>query len=288
MKKKFFLGQFFLSLIVVSILISSCGTQNVLTKASKKGVQMEYDFPDNYLNYTQNQKIEQTIDAQGQLIEIDIISNVDFLTKKSTNEGENIRIDVKVNSAEMGIEAMGQKMDPDLSELAGKEFQLVLSKNGEEVDTHEADEIVFQTSPDEKSNLGLIFNSMFPDLPDKMVKINDTWTSRDSIHFKDGEKYTILVTNNMHTLNNFVELNGVNCAEIKSNYKGYLKGKSFSQGTELDIDGTIEGEGVWYFDFENGRFIKDNSKGVAEGKISMAMGELPLKRVFNTSTELVQ
>lgn len=288
MKKNLFSKQFYLLGIVISILFSSCATKNVLTKASKKGVLMEYNFTDNYLNYKQNQKIDQTIEAEGQQIKINIVTNVDFLTKKNAMEGENIKIDVKLNSAEMGIEAMGQNMDPDLTDLDGKEFHMVLSKQGEEVDTHEADAIVFQTSPDERSNLGMIFNSLFPDLPGKTVKINDTWTSRDSIHFKDGERFTILDINNTHTLNNFINIDGVNCAEIKSSYQGTMKGKSFTQGMELKVDGTIEGEGVWYFDFENGILIKDNSTGVADGKISMSMAEMPLKRVFNNSTELVK
>ena len=89
----------------------------------------------------------------GQLIEIDIVSEADFLLKKNANEGDNVKIDVKINSISMDIETMGQPMGPELSELNGKEFHMVISKKGKEVDTHEADEIVFQTSPEERSNL---------------------------------------------------------------------------------------------------------------------------------------
>ncbi len=288
MKKQITVKQIYLLGIIFVFILSSCGTQNVLTKAQKSGVKLEYAFPAEYVNYKLDQKIDQEIDAMGQLINIDVLSELDFVTKKNADEGANTRIDIKINNIDMGIDAMGQQMGPDLSELKGKEFHLVVSKKGKEVDTHEADEIVFQVSPDERSNLGLIFNSVFPDLPDGVVKIDDSWKSKDSIYFKDGERYTQIITNNTHTLVNFIELEGVNCAEVKTVYKGYLKGKSFSQGQELTVDGTISGEGTWYFDFEKGMLVKDHSIGLADGKISMAMGEMSMKRKFDNTTELVK
>lgn len=274
---------------VIGIMIfPACGTQNVLTKAKKNGVMLEYSFPIDYQSYKQVQKIDQEIDAMGQLIEIDIVSELDFLLKKNADEGENAKLEVKVSSISMEMEIMGQQMGPDLSELNGKEFHMVVSNKGKEVDTHEADEIVFQVSPDEKSNLGMMFNSILPDLPDDPVKIGNTWTSRDSIYFKDGERYTLLVTTNTHTLNDYLEYEGVNCAEVKTKYEGYLKGKSYSQGTGLTFDGKINGDGIWYFDFENGRLIKDSSTGLADGKIYMDMSEMSMKRGFNNTTELVK
>lgn len=288
MKKYLLLSRLSLVWILAIVVFSSCGTQNALTKARKSGVKLEYSFPDTYMNYKLVQNIEQEIDASGQLIEIDIVSEADFLTKKNADEGDNIKIDLKLNSVSMEIDVMGQQMGPDLSELNGKEFHMVVSKTGEEVDTHEADEIIFQTSPDEKSNLGLIFNSFLPDLPDDVVKLEDSWTSRDSIYSKDGDRFTMVVTNNTHTLKNFIDLEGKNCVEVNSKYVGYIKGKSYSQGNELIIDGKISGEGTWYFDFENGRLIKDSTTGLADGSISMSMGDMSLKRIFNNTTELIK
>jgi hypothetical protein len=270
--------------IVIAVLFNACKTQDVLTKARKSGVKMEYSFPDNYLNYKQVQNIDQEIDAMGQIIDIDIVSGVDYLIRKNASQGEDVKIDVKVNSVSMEMDVMGQSMDPDLTELNGKEFNMVVSKSGKEVDTHEADEIIFQTSPDERSSLGMIFNSIFPDLPENSVKLNSSWTSRDSIYFKDGDRYNLIVTNNTHTLNDFIEMDGVNVAEIKTIYEGYLKGKSYSQGEELLINGKLTGEGTWYFDFENGRLIKDETTGLADGKISMSMGEMSFKRSFTNTT----
>ena len=134
----------------------------------------------------------------------------------------------------------------------------------------------------------MMFNSMLPDLPDDLVKIGNTWTSQDSLYFKDGDRYTMVVTTNTHTLNSFMEFEGSNCAEITTKYEGYLKGKSYSQGAELTFDGKISGDGTWYFDFENGRLIKDTGTGLADGKITMEMGEMSLKRGFNNTTELIK
>lgn len=288
MKKLSLLKQLFLPGLTAILILSSCKTQNVITRAQKSGVEMEYQFPAEYINYKQIQKIDQEIDAMGQLINIDITSELNFLTKKNADVGGNTKIDVKINDLKMSIDAMGQEMGPDLTELNGKEFDLVVSKKGKELDTHEADEIIFQVSPDEKSNVGLLFNTIFPDLPNGKVRINDSWTSKDSVNFKDGERYTILVTNNTYTLNNFVEMDGANCAEIKSAYEGYMKGKSFSQGQEMLIDGKITGEGTWYFDFEKGQLVKDNVVGLADGKIKMSMGDMSFKRKLDNSTELVK
>jgi len=288
MKKSNFVTGLFVTGVAIIFMCSGCGTQNLLTKARKSGVMLEYKFPESYMTYKQVQDIGQEIDAMGQLIDIDIVSNVDFQTKKNSDMGEDVKIDMKLNSITMSVNAMGQQMNPDLAELDGKEFHMVVSKNGEEVDTHEADEIVFQTSPDEKSSLGMFFNTFFPDLPEQPVKINDTWTSVDSLSFKDGDRFTTIITNNTFTLTDFTELDGVNCAVVTSKYDGTMKGKSYSQGMELDIDGTITGEGTWYFDFENGCLVKDNTTGKVVGKISMAMGEMGLIRNFKNTTELIK
>lgn len=288
MKKKLYLIQLFCFGAIGAVIFSSCGTQNVLTKAKKTGVNLEYSFPNEYNNYKLVQKMDQEIDAMGQLIEIDNVSEVDFLLKKNSDEGGNVKIDIKVNSVSMKIETMGQQMGPDLSELDGKDFHMVVSKKGKEVDTHEADEIVYQVSSDEKSNLGMLFNSFLPDLPDEPVKTGNTWTSQDSLHFKDGDRNTIVVTTNTHTLNDFIEFEGMNCAEVKTTYEGYLKGNGYSQGAPLTFDVKITGDGTWYFDFENGRLIKDSGTGSGDGKISMDMGEMSLKQGFQNTTELVK
>lgn len=288
MKSKLILIQLISIVIVSMFMLSACGTQNLLTKAKKTGVKLEYNFPNDYQNYKQTQRIDQKIDAMGQLIETDIVSEAEFRVKKNADEGENVKIEVKLNSVSMDIETMGQQIGPDLSELEGKEFHMVVSKKGVEMDTHEADNIVFQITPDEKSNLGMMFNAFLPDLPEDIVKTGNSWTSRDSIYFKDGDRYTMVVTTNTHVLNDFVEFEGANCVEVKTIYEGYLKGKSYSQGAELTFDGKISGDGTWYFDFENGRLIKDNGTGLADGKIIMNMGEMSMKRSFNNTTELLR
>ncbi|MBN2775136.1 MAG: hypothetical protein JXR31_12845 [Prolixibacteraceae bacterium] len=287
MKKSIFKSLFFAGIIVV--FLTSCGTQkNVLTVAKNSGVKLQYSFPDDYINYKQVQDIKQEIDAMGQLINIDINSDVDFLTRKNSVVGDDEKIDIKMNSAKMSISAMGQNMDPDLSELEGKEFHMVIAKNGKEVDTHEADAIIFQTSPEEKSNLGMMFSTIFPDLPDKPAKIGDSWASTDTIAFKDGDRFTNIVSNNHYTLNDFVDFEGKKCAEVITKYDGKITGKSFSQGMELNIKMTLTGDGKFYFDFENGILIKDNTVGKAEGTISMSMGEMEITRTMDTTTELVK
>jgi hypothetical protein len=276
----FFFGSTAISLIV------GCGTQNILTKANTSGVLLEYKFPTKNQNYQQSQKISQVIDAYGQIINIGINQELNFSVKKNSGAGENDKLDLKVNSMEMGINTQGQEIKPDLSGLKDKQFSMTVSKFGKEVDTHEADAIVYAVSQEENSNLGLIFDTMFPDLPGKVVKKGNTWNSNDSISFRDGEKYTILVMGGVSTLTDFAEIDGRKCAKVSSVYDGTMKGKSFAQGMELNIDGKISGSGTWYFDIENGIFIKDNTTGKTVGKIKIPDGEFTLTRNFENTTEL--
>lgn len=276
-------------IICISIaMLGSCGTRNILTKARKSGVLMEYNFPENYLDYSQTQDVIQEIDAMGQIIEIDMNQDVAFSARRNSMEGDHMKLDMKVNSMDMEIDAMGQMMSPDLSSMEGKEFHMVVSKTGREVDTHEADAIVYQVSPDERSNFGMIFNSMFTDLPGGTVKINDSWTSKDSVTFKDGERYTTLVINGKHTLKDFTESEGVNCAEIEAVYDGFMKGKVIGNGMEMDLNGKITGTGTWFFDIENGQLVKDSTYGKADGTLSMSQGDLGYTRTFNNVTRLLK
>jgi len=183
---------------------------------------------------------------------------------------------------------MGQMMSPDLSSMAGKEFHMVVSKTGREVDTREADAILYQVSPEERSNFGMIFNSMFTDLPGGTVKINDSWTSRDSVTFNDGERFTTLVINGKHTLTDFTESGGVNCAEITAVYDGLMKGKVIGNGMEMDLNGKITGTGTWLFDIEKGQLVKDSTVGKAAGTLSMSQGDLGYTRTFTNITQLLK
>jgi hypothetical protein len=270
------------------VCIGSCGTQNILTKARKSGILMEYTFPENDLNYSQTQDVKQEIDAMGQIIDIDMTQAIYFSARKNSMEGPHTKLDMKVHSMDMEIDAMGQGMSPDLSSMKGKEFQMVVSATGREVDTHEPDAIVYQVSPDEKSNFGMIFNSMFTDLPGGTVKINDSWTSHDSVTFKEGEKFTTLVINGTHTLKDFSESKGVKCAEIAAVYDGSMRGKVISNGMEMDLKGKITGTGTWIFDIEKGQLVQDSTVGKAAGILSMSMGELGYTRTFTNVTKRLQ
>ncbi|NQU87690.1 MAG: hypothetical protein HQ541_18215, partial [Mariniphaga sp.] len=104
MKKPFRLNQLPFLCIVAILILSSCGTQNLLTKAKKSGVLLEYNFSDKTLNYNQTQVIEQELDAMGQMVNIDINSEINFSTSKSADVGENAKLQMKINSMNMSID----------------------------------------------------------------------------------------------------------------------------------------------------------------------------------------
>jgi hypothetical protein len=183
------------------------------------------------------------------------------------------------------------KLDTDVSQVIGKSFQMTVSATGEELDISGADTITYELGTQGARSIESQFSVFFPDLPERPVKVSDTWTTESTVTEEgmDGDFEIAFVNEN--TLAGFETIQGLECAKITAPFTGTLKGKGQEQGVELITDADIKGTSTWYFAYQEGIYVKETTTGVAEGKVT-ALGpekmEIPLKRNFTIEVTLLE
>ena len=131
------------------------------------------------------------------------------------------------------------------------------------------------------------FQAFFPDLPDRAVKQGDTWPSQDSVTQKTGEGDIFISLNHVNTLDGFETIDGIECARIKTESKGTLKGNLEQGGASLTLDGTTTATTTWYFAIKQGFLVKSDGKSGFSGTVAVAQANMTIE-VTGESTEEVR
>jgi hypothetical protein len=80
---------------------------------------------------------------------------------------------------------------------------------------------------------------------------------------------------------------GVECARIKTDSKGTLKGNLEEGGASLTLDGTMTATATWYFAIKQGFLVKSDSKGSMAGSLVVAQANMTIP-ITGESTEEVR
>ncbi len=202
----------------------------------------------------------------------------------------NYELDVTIDNISMSAKAMENEMNADMSPIIGKSFNMTLSPLGKELNLSGAESLKYEFEGTER-NVASTFKALFPDLPEKPLNIGDHWTSKDTIIDKSDNGEIIIYTENKNTLDGFERINGRKCLKVTAQVTGTLSGKTKREGVDIISDGNIEGTDTWYFDHENGVFIKMTSNGSGEGSTTVHAEEIvviPMKREFKNDVILVE
>ncbi|MBM3294091.1 MAG: hypothetical protein FJY82_06145 [Candidatus Aminicenantes bacterium] len=225
------------------------------------------------LVYKQSSSQVQNIDVMGQMITTDVHSNMDItLTPKGLKEGNHL-LGVTIEAMAVNVQGPQGGLSPDVSGIVGKSFDMVLSPRGEELDVSGASVLMLDMGDGGRRDLSSDFQGLFPNLPDKPVKIGESWPSRETIVQKSDAGEVRIVFENMNTLDGFETVDGLACARIKTAVKGVLSGALNQMGMSLGLDGKLEGTETSYFAVQEGLFVKSEAAADMNGVISAeAMG----------------
>ena len=141
-------------------------------------VVLEYKMPaGRSLTYLSKSEETQVMEIQGQSMDTQSTNSGTFTFKAKGLKDKNFLLGVTIDDivTTMTSNAQGD-MSPNMSELKGKSFDMVLSPLGSEVDVSGAEAITYDIAGD-IHNLSSGFKMFFPDLPGKPVKVGDTWPS---------------------------------------------------------------------------------------------------------------
>jgi len=257
--------------ILVFLLAVAGSTGAIADKATtaQEAVTLVYKFTQGTpLAYKQEGGQTQNIDAMGQTITTEVTSIMDItLAPKGLKDGNHL-LGVTIDAMSININGPQGGMTPDLKDVIGKSFDFVLSPRGEEVDVSGASAYFVDMGQSGRRDLSSDFQGIFPNLPDKPVKVGDKWPSQETIVQKSDAGEVIIAFTNENTLDGFETIDGRECARIKTAAKGVMSGALNQMGMSLGLEGKLDGTETSYFDVKAGIFVKSNMTADMNGTIT--------------------
>ncbi len=286
-------GSKILLFILALSVLAGFAIQNVIAEAKpQSAITLAYQFPEGKtLTYRTTSTQTQNLDVMGQALSTDSNSAIEFILQpKGLKEGQ-YQLSVTINAFKVEAQSPQGGMTADASSVVGKSFDMILSNLGKEVDTSGASSIRYTMGIAGTRDLGASFQAFFPDLPDRSVKVGDSWPSEDAVIQKSDAGDIRINFNIVNTLEGFETVDGVECTRIKGAVTGKMAGNLEQQGMALLFDAKIDGTQTWYFAVKEGILVKTETKATIGGVITAgepANITIPMTGEMWTETHLIK
>ena len=217
---------------------------------------------------------ESVLDQMGTEMASDIQgTGEDIYVVQSADKDKGLSIELEMGERTQDVSSTMGSDSTDFSELIGKKVKFVLLPNGEvegfegfedlpEITTAGGD-----TLTETLYRLGV--EQTFPMLPEKPVKLGDSWTDTQDIEVPLGAYVLNSHSDTTYTLIEEVKKDGLDCLKIAVAGTEILTGDFEQQGTALTIERETTSEGFLYFAYEKGMFLSMEIESNAEGIISV-------------------
>ncbi len=260
-----------LLVVLTSVILFSCATRKALSPYSgdpESGLLLQYMFPqDRALTYELLNEISQEMEIMGQTNRMNMKTTYTFQVRSKGRHADYHDLDISLSDMGLDISGSQGSYSPNVSSIIGKKFAMTVSPVGKELDLSEAEAITYDLGQAGPRSISSDFQTIFPDLADRPVKIGDSWVSRDTIVITSGTMDMSLMFDNVNTLEGVETVNGHECIRVAVEVSGTLTGSGNQGGVDLDMDGDIAASEIWYYAYKEGYFVKWNSDGETTGKI---------------------
>ena len=285
----------FLSVALVVLLIAlltGCAAKRPFWGDTKTGLILEYRMPqDQSLKYQFSSSMTQNLEVMGQSMKNIVNLDMLFSAKSTGMEGNNHLLLITIDSAKTDVQSPQGDLSPDMSPVFGKSFNLTLSPLGKELKMSGADTITYSLGQAGERTLSSNFQTIFPDLAGKPVKVGDNWTTNDTIIVKEAGTEMRMTFVSVNTLQGFETVDGHECVKVTAKSTGKLDGEGEQMGANLYFEGDIETKDVWYFAYKEGIFVKSISEGMTEGNVAVTGAQkmtIPMTMETKFETKLVK
>lgn len=276
--------------LLITVMLMECAAKKELWGDPKTGLILTYRMEgDEALQYKVSGGQYQELEVMGQTMETETNVSMQFSATSKGAKEEDLVLGITVEVMEMNTSSMQGDFSPDLRQIIGKSFDMILSPLGKEIDLSSAESLTYMGQAGE-NNLKSSFSSIFPDLAEKPVKIGDTWISKDDNMEKSGNLEFHTVIESVHTLEGFEVVNGYECAKISSQSKGTIEGEGEQSGMDMSFEGDVEGKSSWYFAYKKGIFVKMTGESVTDFDIVIISQNMtiPMIQEAKAKIELVK
>lgn len=276
------IGRLYAIVFISSMLIIlGCAGGKKLAKPfsgkPETGVEFYYTLnPDQSYNYTLQRNIVQNLEMQGRTVKTNLADTLQFTVQgKEVNDNSNLIMKLKIDSIYSIIEGMGGSQELNLSPLMETPFAIVLSPYGEELEFIGTDSLQKDVGPMAGGVIGVerFFQQIFPDLPQKSIKIGETWTENEIDTTLQSGLDVISDLDLEHTFKSVDTMNGYECVVIYTTGEGTIDGQGEQMGNKIALEGNmLELESTTYFAYKEGIFVKFDSKSIIEGTLAITGG----------------
>jgi len=257
--------------IITLFLIPSLLAQPV----NNKELKLEYKYPsDTPVKYFSVTKIDQNMDVNGQLMQVNISSSVGCQVKSAGKSGDNLKLVIQVDTMGQSINSPQGAMGGAFNDVAGKEFEMVISSSGKEVDLSGAKAVTYYSEGSGRGDLSGSFIDFFPDLPEVPVSAGFVWTSVDTVAYGDENASQKMVIKSENNIDGIEVKNGNAFVLIKSKIAGTFDMKAISQGMNVSTTGPLEGISEYIFSVTDGYFLRQSTTSTVNGIVRINMGDI--------------
>ena len=162
----------------------------------------------------------------------------------------------------------------DCLDFLGKTFALTLSSRGQETLDSESDKLIFKIDNKQKEpevhHLRDMFQELFIELPDKPVKIGDSWKEKNNYKYKTPQGPNHVIDyESTYTAEGLEKFKNRICVKITGTIDGsvVILGREIS-GEEQQMHGKIGGTIEAFFDHQNGVLVKGSKEMTYLGKMT--------------------
>ncbi len=292
-RKQTFQTRLVLVLNILAIAISAgCAAQRPFWGDPETGLILQYLMPENQvLKYQTLMESTQNMEIRGHQVEAKSNQTSVFSVTSKGQKGDNHQLTITIESMNTNITSPQGELSLDMSSVIGKSFDMTLSFLGKELDLSGAEAIQYDMGPGGKRSIAPIFQTIFPDLAGRPVRIGDTWTTTDTMTEKISNVDVNLNFDSLNTLEGFETVNGLECVKITAAVTGTLEGEGKEGNVDLTFVGNIEGSGTWYFAYKKGLFVKYIFQGFAKATATVTGPRnmtIPITQKSKIETKLIK
>jgi len=251
------------------IVVVGCAAEKEIWGDPETGLSLTYRLPEEkMLKYQTSSSSVQNLEVMGQSMKIETNKDYEFSIKSKGLAESNYKLGFTIDSMDVNITGPQGEVPVDVSGVVGNGFDMTLSPLGKELDLSAAEPIQYDLGTQGKHSIFPDFQSLFPDLSSKPVKVGETWKSEDTIDIENAGSKIHLSMESINTLEGFETVDGLKCIKIVSEIMGTIEGKGEQQGMNLTTKGDVIGTDIWYFAYKEGLLVKLMSNIVADATIT--------------------
>ena len=273
-----------ITLVLSALVIIGCAsTKSNFWGSEKDGLNLIYNQdPNTVFNLKYKVSGEQILEVMGtEQVQSNSNETVYNVRVVSAGQEKGLALEFEFIKYEGSTENMQGTINSDFSAVIGKKASLTLNSKGNTSDFKGFDkipEVEIIPGMDTVDEPDYIFGVryLFPTLPDKPVKIGDTWKAAREMEIPISTGKLVLSINYTYTLIDTTTMNGIKCLKIEGKQMNTGKGEGDSPQGPFVITGKGKGTEVINFAYKKGMLLSYEGNTTFNGNAEIMGMEIPL------------